>query len=106
MEGARYLRPAILSRVAAEPEGPHSRELLAITRKEAAEKGWLDGPHTIKDVFAQHQTWLPVRRFAVQQGDKLRPIDDFKENRVNEASRPEPFAASLGGRTHVAVGSA
>ena len=85
MEQSRYFRPAILSRVAAEPEGPHCRELLEITRKEATDKGWLDGPHTVKDVFAQHHTWLPVRRFGVQQGAKLRPIDDFKENRVNEA---------------------
>ena len=74
-ESALWLRITILSRVAAEPHGPHSRELLEITRKEAAEKGWLDGPTRSRDIFAQHHTWLPVRRFAVQQGDKLRPID-------------------------------
>ena len=28
--------------------------------------------------------WLPVRRFPVVQKDKLRPIDDLKENRVND----------------------
>ena len=28
--------------------------------------------------------WLPVRRFGVLQKDKLRPIDDFKENQVNK----------------------
>ena len=87
MEQSRYLRPAILSRVAAEPEGPHCRELLEITRKEATDKGWLDGPHTVEDVFAQHHTWLPVRRFGVQQGAKLRPIDDFKENRGPNGQR-------------------
>ena len=37
--------------------------------------------------------------------DRL-PIDAMSENKEIEASRPEPFAASLGGRTRVAVGSA
>ena len=85
MERSQYLRPAILSRVAEEPEGPHSRQLIEITRKEATEKGWLDGPHSIQDIFADYPVWMPVRRFGVLQKEKLRPIDDFKENRVNEA---------------------
>ena len=30
-------------------------------------------------------TWLPVRRFAVVQKEKVRPIDDFCENQLNRA---------------------
>eukprot|EP00435_Cladocopium_sp_Y103_P070955 s1184_g36.t1 len=31
------------------------------------------------------EPWIPVQRFAVKQKHKLRPIDNFAENRVNEA---------------------
>ena len=50
----------------------------------------LRGPISEKDVAALFdKPWVPVRRFAVWQksGDKikLRPIDDYSENRVNGA---------------------
>ena len=59
--------------------------------EEASNHHWMTGPHTVEqvhDIF-NGQPWIPVRRFSVLQssGDrmKLRPIDDFAENRVNTA---------------------
>ena len=56
-----------------------------MTLLEATEKGWLHGPCTPAEMDQRFGgNWLPVRRFAVEQKGKLRPIDDLKENRVNE----------------------
>lgn len=59
--------------------------------EEADNHHWMSGPHTVEqvhDIF-DGQPWIPVRRFGVLQssGDKvkLRPIDDFAENKVNSA---------------------
>eukprot|EP00971_Amphidinium_carterae_P154016 3054262-Amphidinium_carterae.2 len=50
------------------------------------EKGWLKGPLTRHEVDnLVGKDWLPVRRFPVKQATKLRPIDDGKECRLNEA---------------------
>ena len=48
------------------------------------DEGWLDGP--FYDIPAAPS--MPVRRFAVRQGldRKLRPCDNFKRNKVNEAT--------------------
>ena len=100
------IRAKLLSRVANDSADENSEELYATTLEEAAAKGWLEGPFSPQQISERFGSWLPVRRFAVVQKGRLRPIDDFKENMLNQASRPEPFAASLGGRTRVAVGSA
>ena len=73
---------------------------------------WVERPFSLEDLPADA---ILTRRFGVVQSSwdaakgsvkKIRPIDDFTESLANQASRPEPFAASLGGRTRVAVGSA
>ena len=47
-------------------------------------KQWLKGPYTFEEITERvGQQWLPVRRFCVEQKGKLRPIDDFCENRLN-----------------------
>ena len=61
-----------------------------MTVEESSNKHWLEGPLTPEDVNKLHpEGWVPVRRFGVWQssGDKvkLRPIDDYAENRVNGA---------------------
>ena len=61
-------------------------KLYDITLKEDEEKGWLDGPFDPDQVSSMvGGQSVPVRRFGVWQKGKLRPIDDFKENRVNKA---------------------
>ena len=59
--------------------------------EEAGNNHWMTGPYSVEqvhDIFGG-QPWLPVRRFGVLQssGDrmKLRPTDDFAENRVNNS---------------------
>ena len=31
------------------------------------------------------KVWIPARRFPLEQGDKIRPIDDFSEFGINSA---------------------
>ena len=53
---------------------------------EAEEKAWLQGPFTwnqLEDMF--EGDWMPVRRFGIQQSNKLRVIDDFTENGTKAA---------------------
>ena len=84
---APALKASILDRIAAEDPGEHAQELLDISREEASVKGWLRGPHTPSEIDRLLDTsdWIPVRRFAVVQNSRTRPIDDLRENHVNEA---------------------
>ena len=94
MDMAPTIKSELLAKIAREPPSEHAQELLQITREEADSKGWLRGPFSpqqIDDLLGT-TSWLPVRRFAVLQGSKLRPIDDLKENRTNEASGPKTVA--------------
>ena len=86
LEDAKFLRPALLGKVKQQVcEGDHIK-LYEITEKEARVKGWLDAPYEPEQVSSIiGGPWVPVRRFRIWQKGKLRPIDDFKENRVNEA---------------------
>ena len=87
---SKFVRPALLGKVKASPVDDDLKELFSITQEEALEKHWMKGPFTPDQIHALHgSAWLPVRRFGVRQssGDavKLRPIDDYAENRVNAA---------------------
>ena len=84
MAKGKFLRPALWGKIQSEPLQDFSRRLWEITMTEAEEKGWLRGPLTYEEIdFLYDGDWLPVRRFAVFQKDKWRPIDDFSENGVN-----------------------
>ena len=49
------------------------------------QQGWLE-PRSREELDNKFGTcWIPVRRFGVVQGDKVRPVDNFKAARVNEA---------------------
>lgn len=53
---------------------------------EEAKSGFLRGPFSRKELEEKiGKFWVPARRFAVRQGEKLRPIDDFSEHGVNAA---------------------
>ena len=69
--------PSSKRKAGLEKPSPLAKELHDVTSKEAHEKGWLKGK-----AFGN---WLPVRRFPVEQKDKVRPIDDYKENGLNKA---------------------
>ena len=82
---AKFLRPALIGKAKSNMNAPHAQELYDITFAEATEKRWLEGPLTQNEVDDKMgHGWMPVRRFCVEQGSKLRPIDDFCENRLNQ----------------------
>lgn len=84
MQNTKYLRPAILGRMRLTESDELQDELQQVTEMEK-EKGWLDGPYSAEEVTNMFgQNWLPVRRFAVRQKNKTRPIDDFRENTLNQ----------------------
>ena len=89
-DAMKFLRPALLGKVKASSVNEDTAILWDLTLEEAHNRHWLDGPLSSEDVTARHpKGWVPVRRFGVWQasGDKtkLRPIDDYAENRVNGA---------------------
>ena len=88
---AKFIRPALIGKVKSAALDTESQPLWDATMEEVSNHHWMTGPHTVEqvhDIF-NGQPWIPVRRFSVLQssGDrmKLRPIDDFAENRVNTA---------------------
>eukprot|EP00435_Cladocopium_sp_Y103_P004644 s2855_g1.t1 len=86
MRQSKFLRPLILGKVKNAGLPEYGKELNDITRGEADSKGWLKGPldeESLRKEVGDH--WLPVERFAVGQRNKLRPIDNFSSNKVNEA---------------------
>ena len=86
MRDAKFLKPALLGKIRANGGGEHAQELYDITVSEAKEKSWLKGPYSPSEMDQRFGgQWLPVRRFPVVQKSKLRPIDDLRENRVNDA---------------------
>ena len=85
MEAAKHLRPRLLDKVMCERHDENSDELRALTSKEAEEKKWLHGPFTPDQISHRFGNWLPARRFAIRQGDKVRCIDDLRENELNNA---------------------
>ncbi|CAE7034318.1 unnamed protein product [Symbiodinium sp. CCMP2592] len=87
LDASKFLRPALLGKVASEGLNEHSQELWDKTLEEVTDD-LLEGPLTQEEVHARHgDHWVPVRRFPVVQSSagkrKLRPIDDFSENLVN-----------------------
>ena len=78
MARGKFVRPALWGKIQSEPLQEFSTPLWEITLAEAQEKGWLKGPLTFNDINLLYAgDWLPVRRFAVFQKDKWRPIDEF-----------------------------
>ena len=86
MADSKFLRPLILGKLKG-PAGNTEDEqtLYDLTLEEARDKEWLSGPFDPQQI-SEHQkgTWLPVRRFGIWQKGKYRPIDDMKENHLND----------------------
>ena len=86
MSASKYLKPKLIRKIRNAPIAEYNAELNQITANEADQKNWLEGPFDeqhIDKIF--DSKWLPVERFAVRQKEKLRPIDNFASNGVNEA---------------------
>ena len=52
-------------------------EALAKTTQEELQSGWLRGPFTKEDLDRKFTSWVPVKRFGIRQGQKVRAIDDY-----------------------------
>ena len=83
----KFMRPALIGKIQSHPPCEHDAELWQKTLDEVA-AGNLEGPLPESKVRAMHGSdWVPVRRFGVVQSSaghrKLRPVDDFSENKVN-----------------------
>ena len=67
------------------PPDELSAKLWDATMEEVSGGGLL-GPFTPEEITTDcGPLWIPSRRFAVEQNDKLRPIDDFSEHSINAA---------------------
>ena len=66
-------------------QSAEDKQLWDLTLEEVQQGGLL-GPFTV-DQVEEHagKLWVPARRFPIQQGTKLRPIDDFSEYGINSA---------------------
>lgn len=82
----KYLNPALWEKPKAGKTADFEDELWNMTMDEVIEKRWLDGPYNKEELDTLFDdAWLPVRRFAVWQRSKWRPIDDFTECGVNSS---------------------
>ena len=65
----------------------HVVKSLEETAKEEVEMGILEGPMSADEVSATlgHNSWSAIRRFGLDQGSKIRPIDDGRESQTNNA---------------------
>ena len=61
------------------------------------EAGLLKGPLTKEEVVKQvGKLWIPAKRFGLQQGKKLRPVDDFSQYGTNRAFGSRQKVSILG----------
>jgi hypothetical protein len=66
-------------------QDPHIQEEISRATSEEVRLGWASGPWTTQQLDQQlGPRWVPSRRFGIEQGAKVRPIDDFSESFVNE----------------------
>ena len=87
MKQSSFLRPALIGKANLVNDTELGDKLYQMTCDEATSKHWLEGPYTHQQISAiiVGDRWLPVRRFAVVQKEKVRPIDDFCENHLNRS---------------------
>ena len=80
---AADIRPSVLATCRPSGDDALDQQLIDITNDEV-KKGWLEGPFEPEDL--DHLgCWIPSRRFAVVQGSKVRPVDDYTISMINRA---------------------
>ena len=86
MKQSTFTKLALWQKIQKAPPADFEQELWDITQTELREKQWLEGPYSFEELEVKFNScWLPVRRFAVFQRGKWRPIDDFTEAGTNGA---------------------
>ena len=84
---ATFCRKALESR-RPQTDEPGFAEHLEETASEEVSLGFLEGPFSAADDVTEalgHPDWRVMRRFVIEQGAKLRPIDDGLEAQLNAA---------------------
>ncbi|CAE7532121.1 unnamed protein product, partial [Symbiodinium necroappetens] len=89
-ECLREAAPDLRAAIVANPRRVSSDEAAALKQvtEEECRAGFLSGPLATEEEVTRHlgtSQWLAVRRFLLQQGGKLRPIDDGHEAHLNDA---------------------
>ena len=89
-ECLREAAPDLRAAIVANPRKVSSDEAAALEQvtEEECRAGFLSSPFAAKEEVTRHlgtPQWLAVRRFLLQQGGKLRPIDDGHEAHLNDA---------------------
>jgi hypothetical protein len=85
---SKWMRRATAGKVRSSGNAEIDNVVWTQTLDEASpEKGWLSGPFTEHEVTEKlgHCDWICSRRFGINQGNKIRCIDDFSESSVNAA---------------------
>ena len=81
---SKHIKPALWGKISSAPATEYQQDLWDITMQEVREKHWLQGPFSFEELEVMFDgVWMPVRRFAVWQRSKWRPIDDYTECGVN-----------------------
>eukprot|EP00435_Cladocopium_sp_Y103_P067368 s421_g29.t4 len=86
-DNARYSRRALIAR-RPQTEEPGFAAHLVETASEEKDLDFLEGPFRSEEEvtnYLGHSNWRVIRRFVIQQGQKLRPIDDGLEAQINAA---------------------
>lgn len=97
MRSAREYQQSITKNTAQMTEEVIQRVRAASIEESMGECSWLRGPFSpaqIEDLVGPR--WIPIRRFGIVQGEKLRLIDDGSEFGVNAATTT-PEKIDLGG---------
>jgi len=80
-----WVRPRVLGLTTGSGSTQLDSEVWAATMQEV-EQGWLEGPLEPEQLDLLYPAgWVPARRFAVSQADKMRLIDDYSLPQVNAA---------------------
>ena len=80
-----WVRPRVLGLTTGSGSPQLDSEVWAATLEEVAQ-GWLEGPVEPEQLDLLYPGgWVPARRFAVSQAEKLRLIDDYSLPQVNAA---------------------
>ena len=83
------IRERVVNKLRTNPSQKHIGNIWEATIKDR-DAGYCRGPFTHQLQVSQEledQDWIPTPRFPREQKDKVRPIDDCKDNLINAASK-------------------
>ena len=101
LEDARAAQAAAAASARPSADATLDEALYEETAKEVA-AGILRGPISAEALTQKYGLWVPARRFALRQRDKVRPIDDFSIYGQNSTVSAH-FKVDLGGVDEVAA---